>query len=270
MAGGGDAFAAEGQCTWVRADGFGLSQDSSQTYTGFDARTYNIEGGTQFAPTTDWRVGVAGGFANTSITEDGGATSRGTIGEAGVVAKYQPGDLLLAGSLSGTYGWYDSTRDVSFGGFSDQLTGSNGDATLNARMRVAYTLHSDDLYLRPQVDLNATYARTGEFTESGGPAAMTIAADDHTAFSISPSVEVGGQMILDDDSVLRPYLQAGATVSTGNDYSLRGTFAADTDGSDPFTVASSSDRVVFNLSGGVDLLRSEGETGARLLRHLAG
>jgi hypothetical protein len=88
---------------------------------------------------------------------------------------------------------------------------------------------------------------------------LQLESSDSVAFSVAPSLELGGQMVLDDDSILRPYVQAGATLNTGPGPSVSGSLVAG-GSTDSFTVSSSPDQVLFNVSAGIDLLRTEGET----------
>jgi outer membrane autotransporter protein len=179
---------------------------------------------------------------------------------AGVARKYAPGPFLFAGALSGSWGDYDTARDVAFPAFTDSLSGNADVMTLNARLRAAYTLQQGDLYLRPQVDLDATYVETSAFTESGGLASVATDAMDNTVFSVSPALEFGGQVALGDGLLLRPYVRAGVSLYANADFDYTGVLTADTSGAEAFAITSSTDDVLWTIAAGVDVLK--GDTGA--------
>lgn len=255
--GGVAKFSAEGQCVWAKTGYRWLDRDGSDL-TGFKDRTWDVSGGAQFAVDPDWRIGVAFGLTDTDRDMDGGATSEGNAVQFGAVVKYVPGPLLLAASLSGDYGWYDTTRDVAFGDISDRLEGSPEVGTLTGRLRAAYTFQPDSAYLKPQVDFNATYVRTSSFTESGGATAVHVIGEGDTVYSIAPSIEVGGQHQLANGFALRPFVRGGVTAYSDDDMTVTGRFAADTSGTDPFTISSSTDDVVWNVAAGMDAFATNG------------
>ena len=258
VAEGPDVFNAEGQCSWVRADYGVTTRAGNGDGSGFESRSFNVAGGRQAALSGDWRLDVGAGMVSSDLGSENGGSSQGATGQLGAALKYVPGPALLAASLTGSYGWFQNQRPMSFGGFTDTVKGNSQVATLEARLRAAYTFQSGDYYARPQVDLDAAYTHSGAVDETGAVATMHIDAADELALSVSPAFEVGGQTVLDDDSIVRPYLRGGATVYANPSSTTTGTFTTDTSG-ESFSVASSSDRVLWNLSAGLDLLRSGGQ-----------
>ncbi|WP_187967969.1 autotransporter outer membrane beta-barrel domain-containing protein [Aquibium microcysteis] len=259
MAGGENAFAAEGECAWGRAvySEYDLNAANGDL-TGFNTRSTEIMGGVQMAVDgTPWRLGGSIGYRSSDRDGDGGASSKGDSFSAGAVVKYAPGPLLLAASLSASHGSYDTLRPIAFGNFTDLLSGETDVTTVSGRLRAAYTLQTGGFYLRPMVDLSATYVRTGAFTESGGVASISSNGVDNTVLALLPAVEVGGQIELGGDMLLRPYLRGGVALYTGNDYSLTGVFNADGNAATPFTVGTTSEDVLWTVSAGVDILKGD-------------
>ena len=259
MAGGENAFAAEGECAWGRAVYSEYDLEAANgDLTGFNTRSTEIMGGVQMAiDGTPWRIGGSIGYRSSDRDGDGGSSSEGDSFSAGAVVKYAPGPLLLAASLSASYGSYDTLRPIAFGNFTDLLSGETDVTTVSGRLRAAYTMQTGGFYLRPMVDLSATYVRTGAFTESGGVASISTDGVDNTVLALLPAVEIGGQVELGGDMLLRPYLRGGVALYTGNDYSLTGVFNADGNAATPFTIGTSSEDVLWTVSAGVDILKGD-------------
>lgn len=256
---GANFFGAEGECGWVKVERRRVSRDGTADTVGSDTDSWSFTGGAQMALAPDWRVGFGLGGSNENSSSTYGS-SDGSTAYAGAVLKYTPGAALFAASVSGSYGWYDTTRQVSFGSISDTLTGSPEVATINARLRAAYTFQNEDAYLRPILDLDMIYARQGADTETGGIAALSMQSSDQTVFSITPSLEAGTQFALGDDMLLRPYVSGGVSLYSDDSVMLAGTFSSDTGGVSPFNVSSSTDRTLWRASVGVDVFAGEAAT----------
>jgi uncharacterized protein with beta-barrel porin domain len=252
-------FNAEGECNWVRADYGAFERRDSGDGGGFTAHAFNVSGGHQMSLGGDWRLDVGAGVVSSGLDANDASTSSGLTGQVGAALKFVPGQALLAASATGSFGHFDNTRPIAFPGFSDTLKGTSDLATLNGRLRAAYTFQSGDYYARPQIDLDAVYVHAGAVDETGTVAAMHVDASNQITLSASPTLEVGGQTILDDDSILRPFVSGGATVYANTTSTMTGHFTTDTSGNS-FTVSSASDPVVWNFSAGFDLLRAEGQT----------
>lgn len=257
VAGGAVKFGAEGQCVWARTD-YRWVEHEGPNATGFSDRIWEATAGAQYALDADWRIGAAFGATTSSRVTDGGQTVDGTAFQLGGVVKYVPGPMLFAASLSGTYGNYDSSRSVNIGDLSETLESSRDSGTINGRLRAAHTVDFGDTYLKPQVDLNATYWRTSSSTESGGVAALHINGDHGMVYSVAPSIEIGGQYMFANGMALRPFVRGGVTAHSENSTTVSGYFLADTNGQDPFEVTSRSDDIVWNVSAGFDAFATNG------------
>ena len=259
VADGAYAFGAEGQCAWARG-GYRAQNFDGADGTGFDSAGFDFAAGAQVNGGGDWRFGAALGVTTSNTDGDNNASSDGTAFQAGAVAKYAPGPYLFAAAVSGSWGSYDNTRHVDFMGFSDKLEGDSDVYSLNARLRAAFTLEQNNMYMRPMVDLNATYIHTGAFTESGGVAAISVDSSSGTVFSLSPAIEIGGQMVARNGALLRPYLRGGVSLFSHDDVNLSGQFVADTAGVDWFTVTTQTDDMLWNVAAGLDVLSMDGKT----------
>jgi outer membrane autotransporter protein len=258
MADGENAFAAEGECAWGRAVYSAYDVDANGDLTGFKSRSMEVMGGVQMAiADTDWRIGGSIGYRSSDRDGDGGSSSEGGSFSAGAVVKYAPGPFLLAAAVSASRGSYDTLRPVDFGGFTDLLSGETDVTTVSGRLRAAYTMESGSFYVRPMVDFSATYVRTGAFRETGGIASISTDGVDNTVLALMPAIEIGGQVAVGEEMLIRPYLRGGVGIYAGNDYSLTGTFNADGNAATPFIIGTSSDDLLFTVSTGVDILKGD-------------
>ena len=112
------AFIKEGQCVWARVSGRDLDQSKTVQTFGFDERSFEVAGGVQGALGEVWRVGFAGAYEQTDLKTSTNASSDADRVHGGAVLKYNPGALLLAGAVSGGWGWYDTERPIAFPGFA--------------------------------------------------------------------------------------------------------------------------------------------------------
>ena len=128
-----------------------------------------------------WRLGFAGGFRTSTLDTATNAQSQGSLGQGGVALKYNPGPLLIAGTLLGGGGQYDTKRPMSFGGFTGLAEGDQSLGFFNGGMRVAYVFGEPHLCWKPTLDMNLTYLHLGAVAESGGNGAgLAIASQGQT------------------------------------------------------------------------------------------
>ena len=112
------------------------------------------------------------------------AGSDGQTAQGGVALKYNPGPFLLAGVFNGGRAWFDTTRPVSFTGFSGTASSNSNIDILNGGVRAAYVLGSPQLYFKPMLDAAATRLDLGGFSETGGGAAnLTVASSKQTVYT---------------------------------------------------------------------------------------
>ena len=122
------AIIREGQCLWAGANARFLDSGTTFDQIGFNETAGLFTAGAQVALDNVWRLGFAGGFQTSTLDTATNAQSQGSLGQGGVALKYNPGPLLIAGTLSGGGGQYDTKRPMSFGGFTglaegDQIVG---------------------------------------------------------------------------------------------------------------------------------------------------
>ena len=245
----------EGQCLWAGASARFLDNATTTDQIGFDETAGLFTAGAQVALDDVWRLGAAGGFQSSTLQTATGAQSEGSLAQGGVSLKYNPGPLLLAGAVTGGGGWYDTTRLMSFSGFTGVADGEQTLGVFNATFRAAYVLGSPSLYFKPILDANLTHLELGGFTERGGGGApLSVAGGDHTVFSLAPMLEAGTEWWLGNGTLVRPLLRGGAVWYEGADFALTASFAEAPAGVSPFTINTDIDEVMGLIGAGVEVI----------------
>ncbi|MBV7482747.1 autotransporter outer membrane beta-barrel domain-containing protein [Bordetella sp. BOR01] len=265
---GNDAMTGEGECVWGQISYRESNQDRIGDAAGYsgNSTTYQVGAQKQVAP--NWFVGVSAAYQNDSLRSDGGRVgSKGDSGFLGVAVKREIGPWLLAAGLSGSYGSYDTRRQVGVAGFNGKASSDPDVYSGAARLRVARTFASSSFYLKPYMDVDAIYSRMPGYQEKGSDLGLKIEGSDQFTFALSPTLEVGGRVDI-KGATLRPYAYVGATFLTDDEWKTKARFAGAPDGSRGFQTSLPIDDSVarvgagmqISTQGGVDVrLQYEGE-----------
>src|SRR5690606_28004324 len=99
---------------------------------------------------------------------------------------------------------YHMDRTVGIPGYQETLGSSPEIYGFNARFRAARTFAYDSFYVKPYVDLDASYTRMSSYKESGSnPLALAVESSDQFTLGLSPMVEIGGRTELGNGAILR-------------------------------------------------------------------
>ena len=257
--GDGASFIREGQCIWARGRARFLDLDHTTDNIGADATVGSFSAGAQVALAPDWKLGFAAGYDNISLSTGNHASADGDRANVGAALKYNPGPLLLAAVVSGGRSSFDTTRPLSFGGFTAEVTGDSDINHVSGLLHAAYLVNLGDWYLKPQVSGSVTRLDLHGLSETGGGgAALLVAGKSDTAFSVSPALEIGSELPLGGISVLRPFLKAGVTWRDDDNLDITAAFAAAPAGIGSFTVNSALDDVLADVSAGFDIVNGDG------------
>lgn len=255
----GAAFIREGQCIWARARPRFLELDHTANDIGLQDTTGSFSAGAQFAFAPDWRLGFAAGYDKISLDTSTDASSDGDRANIGAVVKYNPGPLLLAAGVTGGWGFYDTTRNMSFGGFNAVATSNSEVDYVSGQLHAAYLLNQGTWYLKPLVDAAVTEIDLHSFTESGGGgAALIVPSSSDTVFSVSPALEIGTEIRFNKVAVWRPFLRAGVTWQDTSSFALDAGFLDAPQGIGPFTINTKLDQVLADVSTGLDVINASG------------
>ena len=252
-------FIGENQCVWARVLWRNLQQDANSGTAGFDEDAVGVTGGGQWAFGGAWFGGVAFGYENSQIDSNASSLNRlnsdGDRFRVGGSLKYIAGPWFVGGGISGGWSNFDSTRQISFPGFSSVATSSQDLQNVAGQMRVAYQIATAGAwYVKPLVDLNVTNVNMDSFTEKGrNGAALRVSSNDETVFSATPALEIGTQWGHPGGVLTRPYVRGGVSFYSDADFPIAARFAA-APGVAPFTTKSQIDDVMGDVSAGVSFL----------------
>lgn len=249
----------EGQCLWAGASARFLDTGTTSQQIGFTEDAGLFTAGAQVALDDNWRLGAAAGYQSSTIETATGATSSGSLGQAGLAVKYNPGPLLLAAAISGGGGQYDTHRPMSFAGFGGIADGTQDLGVFAGTFRAAYVFGSPSLYFKPTIDAALTRLQLSGFTEEGGNgAALTAEGQGQTVFSLAPTLETGTEWWLGNGTLVRPLIRAGAIWYDNANFALTASFADAPAGVAPFTIHTGIDDVMGIAAAGVDIINQSG------------
>lgn len=257
VAGERDAYAVirEGQCAWARVTGRRGETGSSDAGPGVNSSSFMVSTGAQFNVGGAWRLGGAIAYEE-AATNNAFARSDAQRMHLGGVLKYNPGPWLFALGLNGGFGNADNQRFVSFGGFNGSARSSNDTDYISGRFTTAYLMPLGGFYLKPQFDIAQTYINRGAYTESStGGIGLNVAGSSLTVWSYAPSLELGMQTRLANNTIVRPYGKIGGTWQDKGSVTTAASFAG-VAGSN-FTMVSAMDRAFLDVGGGLDVILSD-------------
>lgn len=251
---GAHVHVRQGECAWVRLGRRNLDQDSTSRQAGFEENSISVSTGVQRALANDWHLGGGVGFERGDVQSDSGAQTEVDRMHAGAVLKYAPGPWMVSGSVSGGYGWHDSTRVVDFTGEPSELTADYRVRHLGIDLHAQYEIDLGGSYLKPYAGLGYRQVRLGGFSESGGPEALDVDSERDRAGSIALGTRWGTEFETGNDTLVRPYLSAGATRYTSDETQLTASFQG---GGDSFRISRSRDRTVADMGAGLEILAGD-------------
>ncbi|MEP9375100.1 autotransporter domain-containing protein [Aquabacter sp. CN5-332] len=165
-----NAFWAQGFGAWGQIDGNGnaatISGNTSGVFVGYD-RTFSPGMG-------DWRLGFAAGYSSSSYQVD--ARNSSFSSDNAHVALYGGGTVGALGvRFGGAYSWADmsASRTVVFPGLFNQLTADTTARTGQVFGEVGYGLSFAGVGLEPFAGLAYVNVDLDDFSEIGGPSALT-------------------------------------------------------------------------------------------------
>ncbi|MFC4275659.1 autotransporter outer membrane beta-barrel domain-containing protein [Achromobacter aloeverae] len=256
----GDAAATKEQnCVWGQVTGRHTSQDASKGSSGFDydSVTYQVGGQKRIAP--DWYMGGSFAYQNTHLSgDDHRVTGSGDSGYAGLVLKREAGPWTFSGALGGGYGSYDMYRSLNIPNYQRQAKSSPDVYSFGARLRVARTFSDGAFYVKPYVDLDATYSRMPGYKESGDALRLQVAGSDQFVLGIAPTLEIGGRTELPRGAVMRPFAYAGVSVLTEDGWKTRSRLSGASDDAGSFTTVMPTDNVIGRIGAGLQIMHADG------------
>ncbi|MGH6760895.1 MAG: hypothetical protein ACRECW_04805 [Phyllobacterium sp.] len=273
---GAQAFLTEGSCIHATAGGqaASLKGDGGRRKVDMDSAFWQVGGQTEISPGL-FLGGLLAYQADWFDSHDG-VSARGSSGQGAVTLKYQTGALLFTGALFGSVGEYEIERAIAVPGFSTIARSSPHSYIAGVRGRVAYTLGSEDFYLRPYLNIDLIHARSEGFSENGaGGLGLRVDEVRHNVAVVTPAVEFGGRHQLSDDMVLRSYVSGGVKVRSNDTWEGDASFSGGAL-DQGFSLDVPIDQVSGRVSAGFQLFTNEnmdirlqydGEFGSQAQKH---
>ena len=234
----------QGLGSYGRLDGAHGNSDLTQ-------RTKGGVLGADWALTSDWRMGVLGGYSKTDVDSTG---MDGTVNSwhAGAYAIRQSGALALrlGAAYSGHNG--DSKRSVMFNGFSDRPKGDYHASSQQAFAELGYALSNGRLNAEPFANLGYQRYERDSYSEKGGAAALHVDKQTQDNFNSTLGVRLAHLSQLENGISITPRLSAGWKHTYGDvSSSTRQAFVL---GGSAFNVEGSAlDRNSLVLEAGLDI-----------------
>jgi outer membrane autotransporter protein len=195
-------FWSQGVGAWGRFGGdgnaAGVRRDLGGFFSGVDARFG------EFA-----RIGVAGGYTQSSVSDAARASSAGIdTAHLGAYAGASAGAFNLRAGAAYAFHTIDTSRTIIFPGFFDSASARYDGGTGQVFGEVGYSVTLGRIAAEPFVGLTWVHLRTDGFAESGGVAALNgSASTDDVGYST-----IGGRLAtsyaLANGMVLIPRLSA--------------------------------------------------------------
>ncbi|HET6387800.1 autotransporter outer membrane beta-barrel domain-containing protein, partial [Hyphomicrobium sp.] len=252
---GGIGPVTEGECYWAKVGARRSDWDRTWTNIGGREDVASVSGGLQVAISEHWRLGFAASYESTDASTNNAASSEGERVQGAALLKTHWGQTTFAGAAFGGHGWFDTTRRIGLAGIAT-AEGDHEIAFGGVHARFAHVLSSgSSWYLRPMIDLNATYLDFGGFTETaGGAAALSVSDNSDWVLSASPAIEIGAEWRRADGLLVRPFARVGVTFFDDATFALTSSFVGAPESVAPFTVRSEFDQTYLDIGAGLDVL----------------
>lgn len=168
---------ADRSAAWVHTFGSRRDRDGDTNAAALERSTGGILFGVDGVVAEDVRIGVLGGFANTSFNVPA-RNSAGSV-ESWHLGFFGGGHVGAIGLSAGAaYSWHgiETTRLVAFPGFTDRFSADYGASTLQVFGEASHAFAIGDATIEPFAGLAHVRLSTDGFTETGGAGALTVAA----------------------------------------------------------------------------------------------
>jgi len=227
-----DFVAPRSTAIWAQGFGAGMNQDQREQVDGYDARLYGFLAGYDNWISPGLRVGIAGGYANTTIDGDGDTTQNHTDIDSYLVEAYgafKGSGWYATGRAGFTWHNYDTTRALTVP-FSDTAKGSHDGDQFNVAIEVGAPWRYAGTVITPVASLTYSHLHQGGYSESSaGGMALSVAGQDNDSLvsgaglkglvPIAPDTVIEGRALwlhefADDSQIVTASFAAGGGTFT--------------------------------------------------------
>ncbi|MCF3973213.1 autotransporter outer membrane beta-barrel domain-containing protein [Paracoccus salsus] len=221
-------------CYWVAAEAANLERAATGESKRFALDSSTFSAGMRMPVGDDLYLGMAAGFENYNLSNGDRFAADGKRAHLGVSLSTYRGPWEAYGQLTGSKGDADVTRIIGITG-----TLPNGDIITAGRTRVSqsitqanirigggyrYQPEGSSFYLRPGLDLDATWLHSAATSERGDRYGLELKKTSQWVLSATPSVEIGADMQVDDRNRMRAYLRGEMTFANADDVYVNAAF----------------------------------------------
>ncbi|MDO8287983.1 MAG: autotransporter domain-containing protein [Parvibaculum sp.] len=176
-----DTLSSDRPAVWGQVFGSWGVNDESVNVAKLERRSAGFLGGADKSVGEASRVGVALGYSHSNFdvsarSSSGDSDNFHVAGYAGT----KLGIVDLGSTLSYSYGRSEAERTVIVGLLTNNLSADYDTHTFQASVEAATDIDMSAVVVTPFAGLAVTHARADGFTETGGPAALTVSASDNT------------------------------------------------------------------------------------------
>lgn len=247
------AMLAEGKgCVKFSMGGDLHDRDASFENIAFDNGMLEVQAGyfTGLGPNLTLGFGV--GYDDTLVRNAINDRAQGHRFQGATSLTYRAGGFALGGVLSAGFSSFGVDRRIVIGNFLSTSHGEQDVTTYTGELNASFAAQLGGLYLKPAASLIATRVHSGGFVETGG-ASTDYAIDKSSDWYVAarPSIELGGTVTLDENTVMMPFLRGGVTVLLNKDFSLSGRFADAPNSANGFEISSALENTNVDVEAGL-------------------
>ncbi|MCC2595869.1 autotransporter outer membrane beta-barrel domain-containing protein [Pusillimonas sp. MFBS29] len=256
---GADALTGEQNCLWGEVSGVNTNQDSEGGVSGFSFSgvTYQFGGQRQVSP--GWFLGGSAAYQNTHMSgNDGRVSGKGDTGYVGLVLKRETGPWIFSAALGGGYGQHDIDRNIRIPSLESQASADLDVYGAALRLRAARTFATDTYYVKPYVDLDMFYTHMPSYSESRDAMHLEVESSNQFVVGLSPMIEVGGRISLDNGAVMRPYVYGGVSLLSEDEYTVKARLQGAPAGTGSFETSVPTDDVIGRIGAGLQISNAGG------------
>ena len=221
-------------CYWVAGLASSLERDAGAESRRFTTEAGTFSGGLRMPVGDDLYLGFGAGIENFRVTNGERFSAHGRRAALGLsLTKYQ-GPWELYGMLSGSTGQYHASRRIGIAGTLPDGTPVVADGTsvsqrvgqANLRLGAAYRHAPGDgnFYLRPGLDLDASYLHSSGASERGSRYGLELRGTSQWVLSATPYLEVGVDMQAETATPVRAFLRGEVSFTNTDDIFVNATF----------------------------------------------
>lgn len=221
---GGDEYVApRSAALWGHAFGAGMDQNERQNVDGYDARLYGIIAGYDNWISPGFRVGVAGGYANTSIDGEGDTFGNRTTIDSYLIEAYgsfRGAGWYATGRTGFTWHDYETQRVIDVGPLNDVARANHDGRQFNASLEVGAPMHFARTIFTPIASLTYSNLDQDGYTETDNGSGVGLAINSQSNDSLVSALGVKAIVPIANDTViegraawLHEFLDSAQTVS---------------------------------------------------------